>query len=64
MIEITCYPCGSTAEADTPEAALLAARTLCADDAEHMNIRGRDRHVVFTFEDSHAWSARERDLWR
>jgi hypothetical protein len=63
MIEITCLPSGDTAEAADPEAALVAALALCADDAEAWPIRGRDRSVTFTFPDGNCWSVSERDLW-
>jgi hypothetical protein len=63
MIDITCYPSGDRAEADSPEAAVVAARTLCQDDLDANPYRGRDRSVVFHFEDGTGFTVRERDLW-
>lgn len=63
VIEVTCIPSGDVAHAEDPEAALAAARTLCADDAEHMPILGRERYAEFRVAGVLVRTVRERVLW-
>lgn len=63
MIEIICLPSGDVAYADDPEAALMAAKTLCADDTAAMPLQGRERSVQFRVNGSLVRALRERDLW-
>lgn len=62
-IEVTCLPSGDVAYADDPEAALVAAKTLCADDAAALPILGRERSAEFRVDEILIRRVRERDLW-
>lgn len=63
MIEIEVFPSGDLAEAETPEAAILAARTMVADDLEANPIRGRMDVISVVFRhDGNAWSLSYRAL--
>lgn len=50
MITVICYPTRDRAEAETPEGAILAARTLLADAME-TQARGKDCLIRFFNED-------------
>lgn len=63
MIEVTVRPSGDVATAECPESALLAAKTLCADDAAAVPILGRERHAEFRVDGVLIRTVRERDLW-
>lgn len=63
IIEVICHPSGDRAEADSPEAAIVAARTLCQDDSVACPYQGRDRTVTFVVNGRAVRTCRERDLW-
>lgn len=63
MIEVTVRPSGDVAEAECPESALLAAKTLCADDVAAVPILGRERSAEFRVDGVLIRVLRERDLW-
>lgn len=69
MILVTCIDNGDTAEAPSPESAVLAAKTL-ADDAAHRfdGLRARVQGsalltFTFTVDGKVVGRASERDLW-
>lgn len=65
MIEVTCTYTGDTAEADCSAAAVLAAKTLCADAAEaHGHIQGRMYTCRFVVDGAVVAVVPENQLWR
>jgi hypothetical protein len=61
VIEVVVVETGDTAEADTPEAAILAARTMLHD--ARAGYQAPTRHVRFYVDGLLVREASERSLW-
>lgn len=64
MIEVTVKETGDSATADTPEAALLAARTLGREAKAHRATQGFNPTILFSVEDAPVRSITLRELTR